>query len=76
MERKLRLTLSTAYNNSVSEGKSINKIINVRTNMTYTIVKKHNFNLGLMAVNRNSTVTTGPKSFTEFTGTLTYSYSF
>lgn len=76
MERKLRLTLSTAYNNSVSQGSSINKIINVRTNATYTIVKKHNFNLGLMAVNRHATESTGPKSFTEFTGTLAYSYSF
>lgn len=76
MERTLRLTLSTAYNTSVSEGKSINKILNLRTNAAYTIAKKHNLNLGLMMVNRNSTVITGPSSFTEFTGTLTYSYAF
>lgn len=76
MERTLRLTLSTAYNTSASQGKSINKILNLRTNAAYTIAKKHNLNLGLMMVNRNSTVITGSSSFTEFTGTLTYSYAF
>jgi len=76
LERKLRLSLSSAFNNSISEGKSINKIINARINAAYTLVKKHNLNLGVVTVNRNSSAATGPKSFKEYTGTITYSYAF
>ncbi len=76
MQRKLKLTLSSAVNNSVSEGKLMNRIINVRAGTTYSVAKKHNLNFGLVMVNRNSKMTTGPKSFTEFTGTLMYGYSF
>ncbi|HEY5823725.1 MAG TPA: hypothetical protein VIT44_05140, partial [Cyclobacteriaceae bacterium] len=76
LQRKLRLTLGGAFNNSLSEGKTINQILNVRSAIGYVLAKKHNLNLGMVVVNRQSKVSAGPQSFTEFTGTLTYSYSF
>ena len=76
LQRKLRLTLGGAFNNTVMEGKTINQIVNVRTNAIYVLAKKHNLNLGIVAVNRHAKTGVGPQSFTEYTGTLTYSYTF
>ncbi len=76
LQKKLRLTLGSAFNNTVSEGRTINQILNIRTNALYVFAKKHNLNLGIVAVNRNTKTGTGPQSFTEYTGTLAYSYSF
>lgn len=76
LERRLRLTIGSAWNNTLSEGRTINQIINMRTNAAYVLAKKHNFNLGVIAVNRKSKATESAVSFTEYTGTLTYSYSF
>jgi hypothetical protein len=76
LQRKLKLVLSSAFNNSLSEGKSINRIVNVRANAGYTAGKKHTLNVGIVVVNRNSNISTGPRSFAEYTGTLTYAYAF
>jgi hypothetical protein len=70
------LSLSSAFNQSVSESRAINQILNLRSAVGYILAKKHNFNLGMVVVNRHSKASAGPQSFTEFTGTLTYSYSF
>jgi hypothetical protein len=75
-EKRLRTTLSSSYNNTFNNGTSINTIINGRVGCTYSIQKKHNLNLGLVVVNRDSKSGTGTNGFTEFTGTLGYSYSF
>lgn len=75
-QRKMRVSLSAANNNTVSEGRNINRILNIRTTATYVLLAKHNFSLGVVAVNRHTKVGNGPQSFTEYTGTLTYSYSF
>ncbi len=77
MERKLRLTFTSAYNTSVSSGTSQFRIFTIRSNAGYTIQKKHQFNLGLAAINRaGGSGIEGTNAFTEFTGTLTYNYSF
>jgi hypothetical protein len=76
MERKLRLTLSTSYNSTSLEGKKQNSVTNIRSNASYLLAKKHNFGLSMMVVNRSAAVETGPSKFTEYTGTLSYSYSF
>ncbi|MFZ5973069.1 MAG: hypothetical protein ACOYXA_15890 [Bacteroidota bacterium] len=77
MERKLRLAFSSAYNTSVASGESQFRILTLRSNAGYTIQKKHQFNLGLAAVNRaGGSGSEGTDAFTEFTGTLTYNYSF
>jgi hypothetical protein len=75
-DRKLRTTLSATYNNTYSNGQHINKIVNCRLGGTVSIKKKHNINLSAVAVNRENRIEGGSKSFTEFTGTLGYSYSF
>lgn len=76
MERKLRLTLSSSHNTTSIEGKRQSTIMNVRANANYTIVKKHNLGLSVMTVNRSTPSESGPTSFTEYTGTLIYSYAF
>ncbi|SKC84364.1 porin family protein [Ohtaekwangia koreensis] len=75
-DRKLRATLSSSYNNSYTNSKRVSTILNGRVNGSYTIQKKHNLNLSLVAVNRESQSETSGQSFTEFTGTLGYSYAF
>jgi hypothetical protein len=75
-EKKLRTTLSSSYNNTYSNGDKINTIINGRLSGSYTVKKKHNLNLSLVVVNRDSNTEGASQSFTEFTGTLGYSYSF
>lgn len=76
LDRRLRTTLSSAYNNSYVDSKRTGSILNGRFNSSYTIQKKHNLNLSLVAVNRQSDREETASSFTEFTGTLGYSYAF
>ncbi|MBT1688700.1 hypothetical protein [Dawidia soli] len=75
-EKKLRTTLSSSYNNTYANGRRTNTIINGRLNGSMTVQKKHAINLGLVVVNRSSNVEGAAQAFTEFTGTLGYSYSF
>jgi hypothetical protein len=75
-DKKLRGTFSSSYNNSYTGGKRINTIINGRLNGSMTVQKKHAINLGLVVVNRDSQTQGAAQAFTEFTGTLGYSYNF
>jgi hypothetical protein len=75
-ERKLRATLSSSYNTTYMNSRRVSTILNGRVNGSYTIQKKHNLNLSLAVVNRDSKTETSATSFTEFTGTLGYSYAF
>lgn len=75
-EKKLRSTLSSSYNNTYSNEVNINTITNVRLSSILSIRKKHNINLSAVAVDRESKVEGNNRSFTEFTGTLGYSYAF
>jgi hypothetical protein len=75
-DRKLRATMSSSYNNTYTNSQRVSTILNGRINGSYTIQKKHNLNLSLVAVNRESKRESSAQSFTEFTGTLGYSYAF
>lgn len=75
LDRKLRTTLSSSYNNTYTNSQMVNAIITGRINGTYSVKKKHNLNLSVVVVNRNSKTGTAT-SITEFTGTLGYSYAF
>jgi hypothetical protein len=75
-DKKLRGTLSTSYNNAYTNSQRVNSIINGRVNGTLTLQKKHNINLSVVVVNRDNKVEGAAQSFTEYTGTLGYSYSF
>ncbi len=76
LEKQLRTSLSTSWNQSYTNGEQINKIINVRASAGYSIKKKHNLNLSLIMVNRASAKEGTAQAFTEYTGTLGYSYNF
>jgi hypothetical protein len=76
LERKLRTTLSSSYNNTYTNSQKVNTILNVRVNGAYSIRKKHNLNLSFVVVSRETKTESTAKSFKEYTGTLGYSYSF
>lgn len=77
--KKLRTTLSSAYNTTYGDTGRTSNIINGRISASLSILKKHNINLSTMIVNgQNMTTATIPEttSFTELTGTIGYAYSF
>ncbi|MEL7003844.1 MAG: hypothetical protein AAFN93_14085, partial [Bacteroidota bacterium] len=76
LEKKLRTTLSSSWNSSFTNGEQVSRVLNFRANGGYSIKKKHNLNLSLVVVNRNTDSESGARAFTEFTGTLGYSYNF
>lgn len=77
LDKKLRSTLSTAYNVSRANGSITNQVFNVRVGGNYTFKEKHNFNLNIVVLNRRSNAEASSASaFTEGTATLAYSYSF
>ncbi len=75
LEKQMRLGLSSSWNESFTNGEQLNRVINLRANGGYTIKKKHNINLSMVWVNRESQGENA-LAFNEFTGTLGYSYSF
>ena len=76
LEKKLRTSLSTSWNGSLSEGEWRSRVMNVRLNGGFAVQNKHNLNLSVALVNRASLAESGLEGFTEVTGTLGYSYSF
>jgi hypothetical protein len=72
-EKKLRATWSSSYNRYLSAGAATGDVVNTRVNANYNL-KKNNFTISLIALRRGKQAATD--SFTEFTGTLGYSYSF
>ncbi|MTI27035.1 hypothetical protein E1163_18910 [Fulvivirga kasyanovii] len=76
MDRKMRIGLSTSWNESYTNGDKVSRVANVRVNGGYSIKKKHNFNVSLVGVNRENKTEGSTDSFAEFTGTVGYSYSF
>lgn len=72
-DKKLRTSLSTSYNQSNVDSEKQSDVINLRANAGYVYAKKHNFNLSLLSQIRNGINT---ESTTDFTATLSYSYSF
>lgn len=75
-QRKLRTTLSSAYNRTYSHGPSINTIFNTRLNGALTVRNKHSVNLSTVMVKRITGTESVGKRFTELTATLGYAYSF
>lgn len=81
MEKMLKSTFSTSYNETSGGELKISPILNNRINVTYThkgktdSKSKHNLSLGVNVVNRLISTEQQPE-FTEVTGTGSYSYSF
>lgn len=71
--KKFRASATANANQSYSESKLLSQVITLRLTGGYTVQKKHNLNVSLVALNRSGT---GLPTFTEFTGTVGYAYSF
>jgi hypothetical protein len=78
LDDALMLKTGLTYSNVISNGRHSVDLLNLNGGCTYTIQKKHNFNLMLIYMNRKaSNLERIPvKSLSEFTATLGYSYSF
>ncbi|GAA0872315.1 hypothetical protein GCM10009117_14620 [Gangjinia marincola] len=71
-EKKLRSSLSSSYNTSSQDEEQQSRILNFRLNAGYTWLEKHQFNLSILSLFRN----TPTADNTDFTATLGYSYAF
>ncbi|MDN4163878.1 hypothetical protein QWY31_00115 [Cytophagales bacterium LB-30] len=77
-EKKVKTAVTISYNEARDQGIRLSGITNLRFSGGYTYLKKHNFSLSLITLNRQSRAGEGLSlsTFNEFTGTLTYNYSF
>jgi hypothetical protein len=76
-KKQLKNSVSVSLNNAYQEGLLGNSILNFRYSTSYTLKKKHNFNLSLVALKRTQPLSANaPRSFNEFTATFGYSYNF
>lgn len=75
-EKTLKSNFSASYNQSFVNGSSNSRILSFRLNGTYSVKKKHNIGVSIIILNRNLKKDDNTGSFTEFTGTLNYSYNF
>lgn len=75
-EKKLRTTFSSSMNDSYSNSIRLNRVMNYRLNGSYSMKKKHNLNLSMITVNRNTNTESAATDFTELTTTFGYSYNF
>ncbi|WMN06017.1 hypothetical protein QYS48_31305 [Marivirga arenosa] len=78
MEKQLRLSISTAFNNSYSNSNLQNTIFNARLSATYSLKERHNFSFTNAFINRKSVGNdlNNNSVSAEYNGTLTYSYQF
>ena len=77
-EKQLRVSLSSAINNSYSNSQLQNTIVNCRLSATYSLKEKHNFSFTNAFINRKTLGNEVSESTirAEYNGTLTYSYQF
>ncbi|MGM0582254.1 MAG: hypothetical protein ACQETL_16365 [Bacteroidota bacterium] len=77
-EKQLKLSLSSAINNSYSNSQLQNTIVNCRLSATYSLKEKHNFSFTNAFINRKTLGNELSESTirAEYNGTLTYSYQF
>ena len=71
-DKKLKISGSSSFNTTNSNGENTGQFLNFRFSSNYSIKKKHRFQLSFTTVNRVSAT----KQFTEYTGSLSYNYSF
>ncbi|NDW11006.1 hypothetical protein [Dysgonomonas sp. 520] len=73
LKKTLMTGFSTSYNMNINDGDIQAKVLNLRLNASYRILKKHNLNASFVWQNRNIT----NKKKTDLTTTsLSYAYSF
>ncbi len=72
-DKKMRTTFSSSYNTTAKDGAQQGNVLNFRLGATYRFKEKHNFNLNIIQLFRN---TIAQQNVNDFTATLGYSYSF
>ena len=73
LKKTLTTGFSTSYNTNLNDGKIQAKVLNLRLNASYRLLKKHNLNASFVWQNRDIT----NRQKTDITTTtLSYSYSF
>ena len=74
LEKKLRSTLSTGYNQVITQPEASSRVLTTRVSSGYTWLKHHrlSFNLNLL----NSLSTGEKEGFSEWTATARYGYTF
>lgn len=76
-QKKLKLTVSTAWTNSLQNGSRLNEIFNFRISSGYTIKKHHTFTISSTVIRKNVFTTEFKSpSFTEFTINSGYTFNF
>lgn len=73
--KKLKSTLSIAYNKTYSNGEAVNRILNIRAGSGYRFGKRHNISLNLTYMNRKR-MTSEKRTNGEFIGALLYGLNF
>ena len=71
LDKRLRTTGSVGYNRSLAQTEIQAEVTNIRLSGQYTLRKKHNFNLNILAQQRKATL-----SSRNLTATFSYSYVF
>lgn len=77
--KRVKFNSSLAYNTTTTNGEKVMDLYNVRVGGSYSLFRKHVFNLSLLSLLRHNfqqTSTTTPARLREFTATAGYSYSF
>ncbi len=75
LKRQLTLVLSASFNQAFTNGTQTNQVMNGRLGINYTFVQKHRLGFNAIYLNQQ-TQAEQANAFSEFTGTLNYSYSF
>ena len=75
-QRTFRITFSSSYSHTYTNGVSINTALNNRFNAVFSLRRKHNLNVSATVVTRITKGEIRQTSFSEFTGTMGYSYVF
>jgi len=76
-EKKLRLSLTSAYNNSYAQSDLTNSVFNCRLSAAYQYKEKHNISFTNAFLTRSTPQDDGSTNkATQLNGTLTYTYQF
>lgn len=75
LNKKLRTTLTTTYNQMLQNDLPQGKVLSIRFSGSYTADKKHVFSLNLASLKKFAVDDRSP-NFSEYTGTVNYGYSF
>ena len=72
----MKVSVSTSLNQTKSNGEKTGRFLNFRLASNYAVKKNQNLQASFTTLNRVSKSNTTEKRFTEYTGSISYTYSF